>query len=136
MKKVQVVTDTNSSADGLEFPEYAIVEVTEKFLSRLTMLSGICKEHGLSEVREFNGPDWFGEDNFRIDLHEMCCTSDDVWFNAFIKHSDLPFYSDRLSINMLKEMFAEADDGEVIYSLSSDPIDAEFKHSELAQGQD
>ena len=133
MKTVKVVVDTNSSVEGLEYPQFAYISVTGGFLERLGKLSSLCADNGLSEVREFNGPEWFSEDQYRIDLHEMSCSPDEVWFTAFIKHSDLPFYTSRIEMSTLRSIFNEANDGDVIFRLSGDPGEAEYQYAELVE---
>lgn len=66
-------------------PLYATVRVDEALRTRLLELQGLCKQHGLSEVRERRGCDWGPEgveDELRLQEHELVVAGDEFWFRA------------------------------------------------------
>jgi len=131
MKQVRVIVDAKPSMDMMEIPSYGIVEVTEDTLAHLKARTELCKEHELSEAREFRGIEWFDEEQYRIDLEEFCYDQNDVWVNAFIKHSDAAFYTSRITVSKLETMFEAASDGDIIYEFCENPIDAENMYEDL-----
>jgi hypothetical protein len=121
--------DTNSEMEGSAFPLYGIINVDESFLRRMEILKDLCKTHGLSEVREYFGPEWLNEDAFRTELEELCCSGESFWFQAAIKHDGF-FSTSRFSLDDLKRLFNQQSDGAVVYQLCHDATNAEAEYEE------
>lgn len=70
-------------------PAWAEVVVDQKFLDKLQQLSGLCKEHGLEQVRVNWAPErWDNEDDLRLRGNSLVVTEGDFWFTAYPKHAN------------------------------------------------
>lgn len=89
MSGTSIYLEAYSCGEWGDGPSYAKVDVTEAFAERLRTLRRVAEEHGLSEVRSFDSPEeWHNEEELRIVNCELCVCGDAFWFHAHPKHSD------------------------------------------------
>ena len=73
-----------ASSDYGDGPTFAKVLVTPELLDKLRKLSGLCVEHGLSELRVYDSPELWGpgeiESELRLICGELVVTKSSFWF--------------------------------------------------------
>ena len=75
---------------GSEYhPDWAVIEVTPEFVSRITRMRTICEKERLAGVLEAAGPDaWGGGDKATVQGDLLVVEKDLFFFRAYPRHAD------------------------------------------------
>ena len=118
-KNITVVIDAFSTNEYGNAPEYAAFTVNQEFLDRLEVLSELCKDHNLCEVRQYFSPEWGPvsvADDMLLQSDELVMsTGDFFYFSAYPKHSNDRVESGFIDLPVFSKRFNTAKNGEVIY---------------------
>lgn len=97
--------------DGDLSPEYAKLIIDQAFYDKLVGLQNICINNNLSEVRQYDHPEWGpGElaDDLRLSCGELVVTGRDFWFTDIPKHANYRIETKSQDIDsFLKNIFME-----------------------------
>lgn len=126
LKTVRVVVGAKGSRDGAEAPSYAAFDVNPGFMSMLARLTGVCKEHGLTETRNENYPAWGPggiEEELRLQNGELVVLADGNFrFTDCPRDGGYIIQTEGVNAVELKTRFDSAADGEVIFMTDAEYV--------------
>lgn len=71
-REITVVVGAIATSDYGDSPNYAAFRVTQDYIDRLRRAADVAQEHGFTEVRKPDGPDWgLDEDELRLEYPEI-----------------------------------------------------------------
>ena len=86
---VRLVMSVMPCANSEYHPDWAVIEVTPEFISRITRMRGICEKGGLAGVFDACGPDeWGGGDESTVQGDRLVVQKDLFFFHAHPRHAD------------------------------------------------
>lgn len=105
MKTVQLLMEVHATDEYGDAPEFAVVEITQDFLERLSVLSALCKSNGLESVSVSAGPEsWHREEELRITGDSLRVFGDVFWFEAYPKHGNYQVETQSVDIPALTDI--------------------------------
>lgn len=124
MKQITIVFAVRPLADAGEHPLYAYFHVNVSFLAKLRQLSGLLRQHDLTEVRVTSGPEYQDEELHRLDSHELVVARSLWWFRAASKSLDCDVETHpAMTVEQLHEHFHQAVDGEAVFLVPEQDLD-------------
>lgn len=114
VKERRYETDVRTDGDYSEIPTKARFVIAEKDAREIIRLSALVAENHLHKVEKFDSraswlkgdPDNFEEE--RTELDSMLVSAAEFWFSAYLKHTTVKVFSDRLAVSKLVEWLATA----------------------------
>lgn len=106
-EKIHASMDDN---ERWPYIEWAVVDITPKFMGSVRHLSAIVKEAGVTQIRRTDyGPDLYGfsndteddealGDEVLVEYMALCVDDSQFWWEGWPKHSDSRFSTDHLNI--------------------------------------
>ena len=86
---VKLVMSVMACGDSEYHPDWAVIEVTPEFVSRITRMRTICEKAHLAGVLEAAGPDaWGGGDEAPVQGDLLVVERDLFFFRAYPRHAD------------------------------------------------
>ena len=108
----RVYFDVFSCGEWAESPNWAMVELTPTFVTRVRELQRLAHERVLSEVREWDEPDRWAESDVRLLEAELVVCPDGLfWYRAPVKHVDDACETRGIRLDQLLEMASKAVQG-------------------------
>lgn len=127
-KKIKLVVDAFGTSDygddGLDAPVYAALDVSKEMLRKLLNLIDVCHQHGLTEVRLAQAPQW-GPGDVVGDLYLQDCElvvkpGGSFHFIDYPMCRNYRVESREIDFNAVQVAFQSASNNEVVF-LSDDP---------------
>lgn len=84
-------------------------------------LGALCIEHGLSECRIYDSPEWDGNDEWRMSSEEMVVTPSSFWFVAYPKNATYHVETRAVEISDLLEKLRNGED-RVLFGNDTDEL--------------
>lgn len=116
-KKVLAIFGTSAPGIELGKPTFATRDVDRQLIDRIKKLTGLCQEHGLSEVRQPDQVSWGPYPKQEVYQWETGCEelvvlNGTFWFEAAVEHEDGHFETDNLATGEFIAAFEDAADGD------------------------
>jgi len=119
-----------ATSDYGDSPIYAAFKVTQAYIDGLRRAADVAQEHGFTEVRKPDGPDWgLDEDELRLESPEISINpggSAGAYFLFIdrLRHADYNIESRAIDLIDLQKEFDAAEDGTVVF-MGDDASDLE-----------
>lgn len=108
MNTKQSTQPVRSDFEPMEPPVKACFELDTRFVEEALRLGHVVAQNGLYRVEKFDDRvRWLTAEDSNIEVEAgcFCVTTDELWFVAFLKHSNIEIRTEALSLAGLASMF-------------------------------
>lgn len=118
MKSVTVVVAGSSQGDFGGGPRYAAFEINQALISKLEKIVSLCREHGLTEARVADAPNWGPAgvaEELRLNCGEMVILPGGAfWYTDSPAKEDGSIQSVSVQLAEIKAAYESSGDGDVV----------------------
>lgn len=117
---MKLYTNTNCTNENVEYPRYAVIEVTPELVARVKQLQGVVASNALERAVVWGGPDkWENENVLKIRGGATHVDLKCMWFSAYMERSGIDICTSTVSIEALERLLglppSDGQDQEMIY---------------------